>query len=243
MWLYRLIANRVNGVIAVNRPLLEWSRNRLGIPSDRTWYLPNFSCDPEVAGLDQPLPGASGHRLACVAHLRPQKDHPTLLSAFAGVIRNVPDAHLLLIGGVSDSTYAATLQQRIAELGLASSVTWLGQRDDVPSVLAQCDVGVLSSASEGFPLALIEYGQAGLASVATHVGECPEVLDQGRAGILVPAGDPAQLTQALTQLLLRRDRRRALGEALRDRVNTLYRSGPIVEQICQVYQTVTAQRA
>jgi glycosyltransferase involved in cell wall biosynthesis len=243
-WLYRVAARRVGGVIVVTRPLLEWSQQRLRMPADRTWYVPNFVCEVAAAETPSVVPGVEGRRIACVAHLRPQKDHQTLLAAFAQVVHAVPDAHLLIIGGHTkeEEQYAGQLRRTIASAGLEHSVTMCGQRNDVPALLAQCDIGVLSSASEGFPLALVEYGLAGLATVATRVGECAEVLDDGRAGMLVPAGQADPLARALAQLLRRPGQRQALGSALRNRVRALYRSGPLVERICAIYEAVAGAR-
>jgi glycosyltransferase involved in cell wall biosynthesis len=108
----------------------------------------------------------------------------------------------------------------------------------VTRIVRASDIGVLSSESEGFPLALIEYGQAGVAAVATDVGQCREILDHGRAGTLVPASDPQQLARALTQLLLHHRDRRRLAAALEDRVRDRYASGRLVEQICGIYDSV-----
>ena len=239
-WLYRLAARRVGGVIAVNQALLDWSRRRLRIRPERTWYLPNFVGDTRAAtrAIRGVLPGRRGARVACVAHLRPQKDHATLLRAFALVLRTVPDAHLLLIGGGSDASYAAGLVGLADRLGLRSAVTFLGQRDDVAAVLAHCDVGVLSSESEGFPLALIEYGVAQLAAVSTNVGQCPEILDHGASGLLVDAGDSGALAAALAELLSDDARRRSLSLALHARVRECYSAEPLLERVCGIYDTV-----
>jgi len=236
--LYRFAATRVSAVIAVNHPLADWSRRKLHVRNDRVWYIPNFTTESPASSSRPELPGTPGARIVCVAHLRPQKDHGTLIRAFALAVERVPNAHLLIVGFESDRTYADGLRALIAKLGLAGRVSFLGERDDIGAILSQCDIGVLSSSSEGFPLSLVEYGEAGLAAVSTDVGECGEVLDDGRAGVLVMPGDPVPMGAALTTLLTTPQRRTVLGAALRSRVRTLYRSGPIVEQICQIYDTV-----
>jgi glycosyltransferase involved in cell wall biosynthesis len=237
-WLYRQALRRVQGVIAVNRPLAEWSRRALAMDADRVWYVPNFVCipRPRVAALD--LPGTPGFRIICTANLRPQKDHLTLLRAVPEVLREHPAAHVLIVGMIIDQDHHDVIQQEVSRLNLASHVSFLGQRADVSDLLRQSDIGVLSSASEGFPLALIEYGLAGLASVSTAVGECPDVLDQGRAGLLVPPGDPAALAEALNALLRSRERRAELGQRFRDRVLDKFTPESVVSQICHVYETV-----
>ena len=147
------------------------------------------------------LPGRVGARIVCVANFRAQKDHLTLLQALALVVQQVSEAHLLLVGASSDQDYFDLVRKEISRLGLNQNVSLLGERQDVSAILLGADIGVLSSVSEGLPLALLEYGMARLATVATAVGQCPEVLDEGRAGILVPPGAPNQLGEALLSLL------------------------------------------
>ena len=105
-----------------------------------------------------------------------------------------------------------------------------------------CDVGVLSSASEGLPLALIEYGMARLASVATSVGQCAEVLDGGRAGVLVPPRSPDALAHALTLLLRSADERQTLGARLEEHVRREYSAASAMERITALYDEVLRGR-
>lgn len=246
-WVERPLATRAGGVIAVSEPLAEWSRRRLAIARDRVWYIPNFVCAPpthEGAAAAPPpdLPGERGARIVCVANLRPQKDHLTLVRAMAEVTQAHPAAHLLLVGAAGDGDYHSAVRQEIASLGLSGHVSLMGGRRDVAAIIAACDIGVLSSRAEGLPLALIEYAEAGLAVVATRVGQCAEVLDEGRAGLLVPPRAPRQLAAALVQLLESQPARDALGHAARARVRRLYSASSIIGQICRVYDTVLATK-
>ena len=151
------------------------------------------------------------------------------------VSRQVHDAHLLLVGAENDPAYVDLIRKEITQQRLAQHVCLLRQRRDVSVMLQVCDIGVLSSASEGLPLALLEYGMAGLPTAATRVGQCAEVLDQGRAGILVPPAAPDELAEALVSLFRSPERRAHLGEQLRRRVQEVYSPGPVVQQICRVY--------
>ncbi len=244
-WIERPVAKRADGVIAVSEPLAEWSRRKLSIEAERVWYIPNFTCaPPHVNGTPTPpeLPGVAGARIVCVANLRPQKDHLTLVRAMAGVVRQVSAAHLLIVGAAVDAGYEASIKSEIESLGLGGHVSLLGQRRDVANILRACDVGVLSSMAEGLPLALIEYAQAGLATVATRVGQCAEVLDNGRAGLLASPGDPEALSGALIRLLDSPVRRTNYGRLFKQRSERLYNAGSIVERVCGVYDAVLASR-
>jgi glycosyltransferase involved in cell wall biosynthesis len=239
-WLYRAATRGVAGVIAVNQTLAEWCRKRLGVASERVWYIPNLVPAPELAAGDArpALPGEPGKRLVCVANFRPQKDHPTLLQAMRIVATESPGAHLILVGDSSDPSYVAGILRQIVDLKVGHAVTYLGPRNDVAAILRGCDIGVLSSASEGLPLALLEYGRAGLAPVATAVGQCPEVLDHGYAGMLVRPGSPEELAGALVQLVDDRAERVRYALRFQNRVDELYNPRRIMRKICEVYDTV-----
>ena len=240
-WLYRLAAQRTAGVLAVSESLADWARQQLRMPADRVWYIPNFVCVPPADLPALALPGTPGYRIVCVANLRPEKDHLNLLAAMKIVVAQVPAAQLILVGNGTEPGYRDRLQRLMQEDCLAGHVTWLGPRNDVPAVLNECDVGVLSSASEGMPLALIEYGMAGLPVVATRVGQCAEVLDYGGAGLLVPAAAPDQLGEALVRLLRELELRATLGRQLQARVFRHYSANAVLHEIETAYETILPQ--
>ena len=238
VWLYGPATRTAAGVITVSQSLAEWARERLQVRPERIWRIPNFAHEPEAKGAVTGLPGKNGFRIVCVANLRREKDHLNLLRAMSRVAGEFPEAHLLLLGSQGDGPYFRQLQSAVCEWGLASHVSWLGSRNDVAAILNCCDVGVLSSASEGLPLALIEYGMAGLPVVATRVGQCAEVLDQGQAGLLVPPGDCTSLANAILCLLKSPEKREDLRRAFRLRTRQFYSAGPVMEAIRGVYETV-----
>jgi len=243
-WLYRIALRRAAAVVSVSEGLAGWARERLQIAPDRVQYLPNFLPDfieESPAAAPPELPGTPGRRIVCVAHFREQKDHLTLIRAMARVVKEEPAAHLLLVGKEVEPGRLARVRAEIARLGLEESVSLLGERDDVPALLRSCDLGVLSSSSEGFPLALLDYGAAGLAAVATRVGQCPELLDGGAAGLLVRPGDPAALAEALLRSLRDPGLRRSLGERLAQRVRARYSASVVVGALADVYDRALTQ--
>ena len=233
--IYRLVAHRISAVIVVNQALAEWTTRRLKLPADRVRYIPNFVSESTT----QPpieLPGVPGKRIVCVANIHPDKDHSTLFHAMKQVVEQVPDAHLLLAGEARDANYLKTVTAEMVRLGLINNVALLGQQKNIPQLLNACDIGVLSSVSEGLPMALLEYGMAGLPVVATEVGQCAEVQDFGSAGIPVPPSKPDNLAEALLTLLQSAERRRELGTTLRERVLAKYSSRAVIAEVCRMYE-------
>jgi len=104
------------------------------------------------------------------------------------------------VGEDRQDDYSRVIKNTIFEYGLHQNVHLLGTRSDTADILDHVTVGVLSSVSEGLPVALLEYGLAGLAVVSTNVGQCAEVLGEGRYGELVPSSDAMALGQALRRL-------------------------------------------
>lgn len=237
-WLYRLAARRVNAVIAVSHPLTEWCRATLPLPGAKIHYIPNFVCRPNGPTKHLRLPGISGQRIINVANLRDEKDQLTLVEAMRLVVAKKPQAHLFLVGTERSQVYLGEILNAIAAAGLAYNITWFKSCSDVHSVAAACDIGVLSSKSEGLPMALLEYGIAGLPVVATNVGQCSEVLDDGRAGIVVQPGDPARMAEALLALLSSTAQRVSLCQRLHQRVLNHYSASPVMQQITRLYEDV-----
>jgi glycosyltransferase involved in cell wall biosynthesis len=234
-WRYRLIKSRVSRSIAVSEPLAAWAKKVVGMPAEKVAYIPNFSLLPKSNGGTLGLPGKRGSRIVCVANFLPEKDHINLLRAMEIVVKVRPDACLLLVGGGNNSGCETGVRAHIKTAGLGMNVNLLGQRRDVHEILRAVDIGVLSSEAEGLPLALIEYGEAGLPVVVTEVGQCADVVDHGLAGVVVPAKSPADLARGILSLLMAPQRSKHLGDKLRLRVQQDFSKQRIVERVYEMY--------
>jgi glycosyltransferase involved in cell wall biosynthesis len=132
-----------------------------------------------------------------VANLRAHKDYPTMLQA----VRHLADGgEPIRFVSVGQGPLAEELELERDRLGLGERFRFLGYRQDPVRVLVAADVFCLSSRFEGLPISLLEAMAAGLPVVATRVGGVPAVVTDGREGRLVPAGDPAALAAAVTEL-------------------------------------------
>jgi glycosyltransferase involved in cell wall biosynthesis len=134
-----------------------------------------------------------------VGRLEPEKGHPTLIDAWPRVLRAVPDAYLLIVG---EGSRREALEHQVAELGIGSRVIFPGRRDDVPAVTAALDVAVLPSYREAQGLTILEAMALSRPVVASNVGGIPEMVEDGRTGLLVPPHDPEALAAAITRLLV-----------------------------------------
>lgn len=144
-----------------------------------------------------------------VGRLNRIKDHAGLLQAFARLRDDAPDAALIVVG---DGELRGELAALAATPVLAGRVHLLGDRGDVADLLRAFDLFVLSSRSEGYSIALLEACASALPIVATDVGGNAEIVQAGRNGLLVPAGDSLALAAALRELLADPPRARAMGQ-------------------------------
>lgn len=133
-----------------------------------------------------------------VARLEPEKGHPTLIDAWPQVLRGIPDAHLLVVG---EGSRREALEAQVADRGIGDRVTFTGRRDDVPAVTAALDVAVLPSYREAQGLTILEAMALSRPVIASNVGGIPEMVEDGRTGLLVPPHDPEALARAITRLL------------------------------------------
>ena len=168
-----------------------------------------------------------------VARLSAEKDFPTLLRAIALAIREVPDLQLKLVG---DGPERAKLEGLTRELGITSCVEFLGERTDVPNLLAQAGFFVSSSLTEGISLTLLEAMAVGLPVVATAVGGNSEIVAEGVTGQLVPHANPEALARAIVNMCRTEDGWAALGQAGRDRVSEHFEVRRMVSDYERLYR-------
>lgn len=148
---------------------------------------------------------ADGERgVGIVGRLQPWKGQHRLLEAAPAILSADPNARIIVIGGTPggfSAGYPAALEAQADRLGIAAQVRFLEQRRDVATLLPGLDVFVNASDAEPFGLVTVEAMAAGLPVVGTGAGGTPEILADGRTGLLVPADDVAALAHAVIRLL------------------------------------------
>jgi glycosyltransferase involved in cell wall biosynthesis len=168
-----------------------------------------------------------------VANLIAYKGHQHLFRAWAKVQTRYPGSILLLAG---DGPMRAALEAQSRDLGLATSIRFLGSREDVASLLYCADVLVHPSLEEGFSNAILEAMAARKPVIATAVGGNSEAVVDGLTGLLVPAGKSEELAEAIVKLFESEEMRNALGVAGRHRVEQHFSEEQMLEGHASLYR-------
>ncbi|MBI5367083.1 MAG: glycosyltransferase family 4 protein [Planctomycetes bacterium] len=216
------------------------------IPSGRVTVIPDgIEVERAAAGVpgrlraELALP-AGARIVGCVGSIILRKGQDVLLEAVAELARHIPELHLVLAGARHSEkpetrAYEAALRARAEGPGLAGRVHFLGQRRDVPDLLADFDVLAHPAHEEPQSLAILEAMAAGRPVVATAVGGTPELIEDGRTGLLVPPKHPAALAAALARVLGDRALAARLAEAGRGRAAQAFRPAETAARIVALY--------
>jgi glycosyltransferase involved in cell wall biosynthesis len=228
-------------VVAVSKEV----RQRLlgaGVSQERIRIIPNGidlrpfaferSGDPIDGSQDRPAV------VGMVARLSAEKGVDLFLRAAAQVAGTISHARFVVVGDGPDREELETL---IDQLSLRPFVSMLGRRNDMPAQYASFDLMVSPSRKEGLPIAILEAMASGLPVVATAVGDVPNVVRNGETGIPLPNGDPGALASAIVDLLRDREKRRRLGFAARQLVESQYSAERMSNEYLDTYKdAVTA---
>lgn len=224
--------------IAVNEELLKTDIQFFKIYPSKITYIPNFSIRQRTGHHQPPVVlKEDAVKFVSLANFREQKDHFTLLNAFAKVIDKHPNVHLYLIGMGEKNAYQEKVEIQIASARLKDHVTWLGVVDQPMDILKQCDIAVISSTSEGLPLALIEYGQARLAVITTNVGQIPQYIDD-KNGILLQPKDTDALAAKMHLLIEDQTLRKTLADNWHIEVKNSFDADILFSRILDIYNKV-----
>jgi glycosyltransferase involved in cell wall biosynthesis len=208
----------------------------------------------EVARLNSSSTSASIHRelrvrnsdrlIGIVGNLSPVKGQLELIRAFAKARQRIPNLALLVVGSAlfnRGDGYQKQLSAEVRALGLDHCVRFLGQRNDVPAIMAALDLLVMNSRSEAFPLVALEGMAAGVPVLATAVGGLPELITNEKNGWLVPLGDEGELVDGMVSLLERRDLSAQLATQARQHVTRNFPVHKFMTSIEAVYTGTTSK--
>lgn len=245
----RVAYRHVDAVIGNSPSVSELVRTEGGVVDGRSITIPNFLDD----GAYQELAPAEKRRrldelgvpegafvVGILARLAPEKDHPTLFRALDRLKDRIPSLHLVLVGGGPEQAGLETLAR---SLQLSSRIHFAGQQPPTPNLHSLFDVSVLCSTSEAFSNSILEAMAVGRPMIATNVGGNPDAVAHGRTGLLVPAGDDAQLAAAIERMHADPAYRRQLGDAGRAEALGSYSSAAVIPQVEALYTRLGARRA
>lgn len=177
--------------------------------------------------------------VGCVSRLHPVKGHQHLLAAAALVLREVPQAHFVLVG---DGPLRSEIEGQIQQLKLGQCVHLLGDRGDAAQLAAGFDVAVLASLHEGLPNTVLEAMAAGTPVVATAVGGVPELIRAGETGYLAPPGDAAGLAERIARALAEGREGSRIGQRGRECALSVCDMGLMVRSFERLYDELLADR-
>lgn len=171
-------------------------------PLSRSKFLQIYHAQPRDPALVGGLPMAERERIILnVGHIAFRKGQHFLVQAFAQLAPAYPEWKLVLIGPNDEPACQAKIEEMIAQFGLQGRVELLGQRPDARDFFRRAAVYVQPSLQEALPLALQEALAYGSACIATPVGGVPELVEDGKTGLLVAPGEVEELRKALERLL------------------------------------------
>jgi len=170
-----------------------------------------------------------------VARLHRQKGVINLLRAAPRILGAFPEARIAVVG---EGPQGNRLRREAARRGLKSRFVFLGERKDAVPVLSLFDIFVLPSLWEGLPFVLVEAAALGKPIIATAVDGVPEVIENGKTGLLIPPGDPGALAEAALRLLGDNEEACRLAEAARALVPPRFPLRRMVEQTQNLYLDV-----
>lgn len=211
----RAAARRTDRLVANADAIAEDYLSRgIGYPGQYTTVYSGIHLD---AFRDVPAaPDISGDavRIVMVGRLADGKGFEDLLAAVDQLEQEQISVYL-----VGDGPLREELQHRIRQSGLSDTVHMLGYRDDIPAILAACDVFVLPSYREGTPRVITEAMASGLPVIATNIAGIPEQVEDGTNGILFRPGEIGELVTALDRLVKSKSLRDEFGAASQERVD------------------------
>ena len=223
-----------NGVICVNETLLGWTKKNLFCK--HTAYLQNFLSSNIEIGKETALKGIDNKRIIKVANLRHPKNHLMLLQAFKQIVEMHPDWTLHLVGKDYEDGYSETLRDYIRTNNMQNKVFIYGLKNDISNILSQVSIGVITSTSEGLPMALLEYGNKSLGVITTDVGKCGELIE-GR-GIVVSDIDAISIAQAMDKMIDNTDLRKDYSKKIKEYIDENFTEKAILKRILLFYKSM-----
>ncbi|OOG74593.1 glycosyltransferase family 4 protein [Algoriphagus sp. A40] len=164
--------------------------------SGKVIYLPNF---PKL--ISWPKKANKKFVFLHLANFRSEKGHFYLIKAVKTLTEKFRDFEVRMVGKAVDPLWKVEVINKVNQEGLGPWISVEMESDDVSKLMSEVDAGLVVSDREGLPVALLEYGLAGLPVISSDVGQCKEVLSPGNFGLIFPSGDSQALAEAMGKML------------------------------------------
>lgn len=184
---------------------------------------------PEIAN---PIIGITGR-------LTEEKGYRELIEALAKLLPQMPNIHLLVIGGQLSSerdSFQIDINNLIQKYQLENHVTFTGFRTDIPQLLGLVNVFTLPSYREGLPRSILEAMAMEIPVIATNIRGCREAVVNEKTGLIIPPKNSEKLAEALIKLLTDQKMSYNFGQAGKERVQQEYDENLVFERLAKFYQ-------
>ncbi len=171
--------------------------------------------------------------IGTIGRLSPEKGHLILLKAAKSLVKAGANINFIIVG---DGESREQLENFCLDNELQQHIHFTGVRNDIPELLAVFDIFVLPSLTEGLPMALLEAMAAGKPVIASATGSIPTVIEDGKSGILVPAGNVSALENGLIKLLFDLPSAQQMGQHAGQRIRNRYSSARMADEYMTIYE-------
>ena len=224
----KLISPLFYGIIVVNQKLYDWSINVLNVKN--TIYLSNFTSLKIDTNNSTILNGFAKNRILCLANLRAQKNQFLILEMAHLLKIEYPNWSFHLVGKNFNDSYSSKLKSQIEVQNLSENIFIYDSKSDISNILDQVEIAILTSKSEGLPVALLEYGLKSKAVIATNVGEIASIINNNQNGFLITSNNALLFFEALKTLISNPDLRQQFGTNLNKTIQNHFSEATIINQ-------------
>lgn len=236
LMLLKLASFKFNLIYCVNNELKDWALKKLYCK--KVEFIPNYP----TLNLNKStvLKGKDGKRILCLANLRNPKNHQMLFYVFKKLVEEYKDWSLHCVGNIYDDDYYKNLKTFITENNLEKHIFLYGSKNDVSHIIEQSNIGVLSSTSEGLPMALLEYGIGKLPVITTNVGYCGKLISDDSLGLLVESEDKTALYKGFKLYVSNFEYRKSCAENFHKKILSEFSEAIVSKTIVKDYNFLIA---
>jgi glycosyltransferase involved in cell wall biosynthesis len=246
--LERLASHWCDQMIFISQPLVDWAvKEGIGCTRKMARIYSGIEMDrfhPVSAQEKNRLKAKWGLQeshavIGMVSKLWEGKGHAFLIRAFKDILKEKPQARLVIVG---EGYLMESLKALVSQMALSEAVIFTGFLEDVPQIIATFDVAVLPSDFEGMGRVLLEAMAMEKPVVGTRVGGIPDLIEQGVNGYLVSPGNEKELASAVLKLLEDKDLAREMGQAGRNKMTDRFSAESMVRSIEEVYSELLKRK-